>query len=332
MEKQTPEQKKCRGLRSSDHEQISFFSAKKNESFPRVPVCQKKKRCQICGILKIVETPALPIIAAKYRFDSEFIYLVLEIILSAMYWLWLPLSFTILIWLYIDHQSTKSFSDFLFSSWYVFFFFLGTVFSYFVSFGYIRMNSIKVGPDQFPEIWKIVQDRSENLGLKTVPSVFILNGMGVMNAFAAKLVFRRVVILYSDLINVLVEKNDYQLLDSVICHELGHHALSHTSVLNWFLFPADLIPFLGVALSRSREYSADRIMKVAMHNDSACEKALVYLAAGRGLGSFVNVDLFYNQRHEEGGFYAWLAEKLADHPHLPNRLAAIRDYKLPEAS
>lgn len=47
-------------------------------------------------------------------------------------------------------------------------------------------NSIQVNEKQFPEIDRIVKDFSRELGLSRVPLVFVENGNGSVNAFAAK--------------------------------------------------------------------------------------------------------------------------------------------------
>lgn len=204
-------------------------------------------------------------------------------------------------------------------------FFLGQLFLHLVAVAFIRINAVKLGPEQFPELWAGFDKEAKRLGMKKTPDAFVMLGQGAVNAFAARLVFRRIIVFFAELAETLTEEKDGRQLNAVIGHELGHHLLGHTHILNWFLI-AEIVPFLGPALSRAREYSADRVMKALTVDQEVCERALVKLAAGKRFGQLANIEVFLTQRKEEGGFFAWLAEKLATHPHLPNRIKALREF------
>lgn len=269
--------------------------------------------------------------ASKYRTTREKVYLTIVILISLGLWFWV--SYSLLDQLIQDtfiKKAEESIDDGVFGAFtspvVLLFFFSFGLLSHFLAMAYVRINGVRIGPNQFPEIWESVERYSKVLGMKQPPSTFIMNGNGILNAFAAKLIFREMMVLYSDLVVTLLESRDQRQLDSVIAHELGHHALDHTGFWQWFLVPGELLPFIGTALSRAREYSADRIMKVCIKEDKPCEKALATLAAGRGLGNKVNVDAYLDQAGEELGFFAWLSEKLSTHPYLPKRIWAIRNF------
>ncbi|MBI4239457.1 M48 family metallopeptidase [Candidatus Uhrbacteria bacterium] len=203
-------------------------------------------------------------------------------------------------------------------------FYLFTFFLHLFALAYIRMNSVKVGSEQLSKIWNTVLRQSARLGLKKQPATYVLNGQGTMNAFAAKLVRKKVVVLYSDLVEALVEADDQTQLDVVIGHELGHHALGHTCHWMWLLLPGEFFPLLSGAWSREREYSSDRVALALTGNLPSCERAIIKLAAGRLVGRSANVDKFVDQVREERSFFTWLAEISATHPHLPKRVIAVR--------
>jgi len=198
-------------------------------------------------------------------------------------------------------------------------------FSHLLAIAYIRMNSIKVGPNQFPKLYESLQRQSQILGLKKAPSMFILMGNGVLNAFATRLVFRQIIVIFSNLAEALIEEEqDQKQLDAVVAHELGHHRLMHTTLFEWLLLPASFIPLLYAALTRWREYSADRVMRVITPDLEGSQRALIKLAGGRLMGSQANIEEFINQSNDEKGFFAWLAEVTATHPHLPKRVNALK--------
>lgn len=208
---------------------------------------------------------------------------------------------------------------------FLFYALLGLFFHY-IAVAFIRINAVKIGSNQFPALWEAMQRFSIKIGVHNPPDIFVLNGNGMLNAFAAKLVFRKIIVLYSDLVEALVEEKDQKQLEAVMAHELGHHVLGHTNIfLDWFLSPLLYIPFFGLPLSRAREYSSDRVMKALVSDKEACEKALIKLAAGKILGNQTNISEYLKQRYEETGFFTWIAEKLSTHPHLPNRIAALDD-------
>jgi len=205
-------------------------------------------------------------------------------------------------------------------------FFVFGLYSHLLAMAYIRQNGVKVGPQQFSEIYEAVKHLSGRLGMHKQPDVFVITGHGLLNAFATRLVFRRIIVVYSDLAEALIEGRDQKQLLAVLSHELGHQALGHTRLIEWFFWPGKTVPFLGSGLSRAREYSCDRVMKSLIADNQVCEKALIKLAAGGFLGSKTDIEVYLNQRKEEGGFFAWLSEKLSTHPHLPNRIIAVRKY------
>lgn len=199
-----------------------------------------------------------------------------------------------------------------------------TIFLHLLSIAYVRKNAVKIGPEQFPEFWQAVQTISNNIGMEKSPDLFVMQSDGLINAFAMRLVFRRIIVITSSLAETLIEQNNQKQIEAVIAHELGHHALAHTANWNWLLLFSEYVPLLYPALSRAREYSADRVMQAVSRNLNDTERALIKLAGGKLVGSKANIEIYLKQSFEEQGFFSWLAEKVATHPHLPHRIQAIR--------
>jgi Zn-dependent protease with chaperone function len=189
--------------------------------------------------------------------------------------------------------------------------------------GYIRGNALRVSEAQLPDLHQRVVAASRKLELPYVPEVYVLESGGVLNAFATKLLSRKYVILYSELLD---KCNDDAEIDFVVAHELGHHAAGH---LKWMLFtaPVRLVPLLGPAYSRACEYTCDRAGLHAIGNLEHSQRALTVLAAGSKASAQVNLQSFAQQQASAGEFWPAVAEVGSTHPYLPKRVAALAAWK-----
>ena len=192
---------------------------------------------------------------------------------------------------------------------------------------YVRGNGLRVSESQLPELYARVQAAAHKLGMAQVPDIYVLQSGGILNAFATKLLSRRYVILYSDLVD---NCEDPRQLDFVIAHELAHHAAGHVARL-LFLLPFRMVPLLGAAYSRACEYTCDRAGLFVVEDPEAAMRGLVVLAAGGKLAARANLGAFATQRLETGGFWMAVLELAASHPFLCKRVAALRAAALPDA-
>jgi Zn-dependent protease with chaperone function len=196
---------------------------------------------------------------------------------------------------------------------------------------HVTGNGVRVTSAQLPEIWAKVVEASKRLGLARTPEVYVIQHGGVLNAFATKLLSRRFVIIYSELLDACEAAGDREAgrpseLDFVIGHELGHLAAGHLA-WQWFLLPSRLVPLLGPAYSRAREYTCDLCGLTAIDDLEVSSRALAILAAGGHAGRRVNLDMFVEQVTDTGRFWMAVFELNASHPFLSKRVAALRAAK-----
>ncbi len=188
--------------------------------------------------------------------------------------------------------------------------------------GYLKGNAININREQFPDIFQILKDQSNKLGLKHIPNMYVLQGGGLLNAFAARLAGTHYVVLYSDVLEVAYQEGR-SAVEFIIGHELGHIKRGHVSGLkSLLLLPARLIPFLRSAYSRACEYTCDNI-GYALSPEGA-EKGILILAAGKELYKKVNVNVLLAEAQNQKGLAFWFAEIFSTHPHLVNRVASLR--------
>ena len=188
--------------------------------------------------------------------------------------------------------------------------------------GHIKGNGVKITEKQFPDIYAIIEKQCRNLKIE-VPSSYILESGGVLNAFATKFVGRNYVVIYSEILELAYEQGQ-EALEFVIAHELGHVKRKHMTK-RVLLFPSVIIPFLSSAYSRACEYTCDNIGK-SLSPDGATDGLLI-LAAGKKLYTKVDAEEYINNERYEVSFWKWFAEKTSSHPNLPKRLNNIGIYR-----
>lgn len=184
----------------------------------------------------------------------------------------------------------------------------------------VRGSAIRVGPEQFPELYARVEELARRMGLRRTPEVYLRQEDGALNAFATRFLRAHFVVLLSDLLEACGD--DRAARDMIIGHELGHIRAGHLQ-LRWLLLPAGFIPFLGAALSRAREYTCDRYGLAAAGDREGALLGLTILAAGPKYGRQVNRAVFLRQRSHMRLGWMMLGEWLGSHPPLAKRLHAL---------
>ena len=192
----------------------------------------------------------------------------------------------------------------------------------------LRGQGVQMSPTQFPEGYRMVVEAAKAFGMRRVPDAYVLLGNGQINAFAAGHGFRRFVVVYSDLFEVGGAARDPQALRFVISHEVGHLAAGHVGYVRLlFTQLAAQIPLLGPALSRAQEYTADN------HGYALAPQGVPgvmgLLAAGKYLGSQVNLHALADRATREKGFWLHLSVWMASHPVTTWRAHALRDRRRP---
>lgn len=191
-----------------------------------------------------------------------------------------------------------------------------------------RVNGVRMSPTQFPEGYRIVVEAAAHFGLRMVPDAYVIAGNGVVNAYASGHGFRRFVVVHSDIFEVGGSVRDPDALRFVIGHEVGHLASGHVSYFRILWQSAFMnVPFLGSALSRAQEYTADN------YGYSFCPQGapgiVGLLSAGKYLNADVNVHEMADRASHETGVWLHFTNALQSHPVLTWRAAALRDRSKP---
>lgn len=184
----------------------------------------------------------------------------------------------------------------------------------------VRGTAVELSPHQYGDLYKTADDFAHRLGLPRRPTIYLANGNGTLNAFAAQATGHDYVVLSNELFANL-QQNNREGLRFILGHELGHIRLHHVSL--WYQLSvaySERIPVLGPTLSRLREYSCDR------HGAHLCPSGasgLVLLASGRHTEHTTDVQQLLRQGQALRGFWVELAQLPQSHPFTVRRIERL---------
>lgn len=185
-----------------------------------------------------------------------------------------------------------------------------------------RANGVRVGPEQFPELYQLYSAVAEKIGMNSLPALYVVNGNGVVNAYALSCNTRRkYVVVHAEI--AMLTKTRPQVVEFVLAHELGHHRLGHSSL--WRSLVGVIPGFLVLpqkAAIRAQEYSADRVAASVCRE---CTQTIGLLAVGPFMEHDVNVDAYARQAEDEDkSWFVRMVHWMSDHAVNTKRLHALR--------
>jgi Zn-dependent protease with chaperone function/Tfp pilus assembly protein PilE len=203
---------------------------------------------------------------------------------------------------------------------YALFIFLFYCFAQSALVSYIKGTGVRITEEQYPDLKQQIDACCRKLDVEKEPQAYLLQMGGMMNAFATRFLGRDFLVLYSEVVDGLAHNPD--ALNFYIGHELGHIKRKH---LSWstVLAPASVLPLVGAAYARAREYTCDRHGLAACDNPVNAEHGLAVLAAGGKRGRGLNAQAYVDQSRTEG-FWMSFHELVGDYPWLVKRMAAVR--------
>lgn len=206
-------------------------------------------------------------------------------------------------------------------------FFLLLLFAIGKIYGDLRANSVKLSKEQYPVVYQMFEEMALELGFEKIPDLYLVNGNGVLNAYAACVPsYRNFAAVYSDIVERCLRNDDMESLRFILGHELGHIKFNH--VKWWYIFltlwmNVPVIKYLfGLPLSRARELGCDKIGAKLSHDESG--RALMMLSAGKYAYQDIDLEYFMQEQFEKKNFWGWFSNLANDHTVLAWRIAAIR--------
>lgn len=191
-----------------------------------------------------------------------------------------------------------------------------------------RANGVRIDKTQFPKAYALFEQMAKDLGFEKTPELYLKNGNGDYNAYAACVPWYRNFAAIFDTIFVAYENGgDENVFKFVVGHELGHIRLNHVARWNIIVLTLARLPiinwFLWAPMSRIQEYEADKIWSLLAPEDTG--SSLVMLISGKNLYKKVNMDEYVKQDNRHTSFATIFANFTGSHPIVPWRVQAIRD-------
>jgi Zn-dependent protease with chaperone function/Tfp pilus assembly major pilin PilA len=204
---------------------------------------------------------------------------------------------------------------------YALIFFLVYCFAQSALISYIKGTGVMITQAQFPDLKRQVTACCDKLGLDQEPEAYLMQMGGSFNAFATRFLGRDFLVLYSDIVDAVADNPD--ALNFYIGHEIGHIKRKH---LTWstVLLPASVLPLLGAAYSRAREYTCDRHGLAACDNPVNAQFGLAALAAGGKRWRTMSKTAYIAQAQQSNGFWMSFHELVGDYPWLVKRMGAVK--------
>jgi Zn-dependent protease with chaperone function len=184
---------------------------------------------------------------------------------------------------------------------------------------YIKTNAIEVTAEQHPAYHAMNENFSARLGIE-MPAIYIIR-QGAFNAFATKLAGKRMVVLYSEAVDALIEGGEERDVAFLIGHELAHHALGHLDLPERFFALGNWFIWVGLWYSRCREVSCDRVALALIRDRALCTRAVVNMTIGTHLAKTTSVDAAiaqWNSHKDE--FFVKYRTLYSTHPHNLSRI------------
>jgi Zn-dependent protease with chaperone function len=182
----------------------------------------------------------------------------------------------------------------------------------------IRGTAVELSRTQFPDLYASMDDFAATLRVKPTPAIYLSNGNGTLNAFAAQSGWTNNYVVLSNELFANLRNDNREGTRFILGHETAHIRLHHVAL--WYslvLCYSQLIPVLGPTLSRLREYSCDRN---GASLEPKGELGLVLLTAGRYAADSVQVTELVDQGRRLGGFWVGISQLPRSHPWTVRRI------------
>ncbi|WP_457426863.1 M48 family metalloprotease [Roseateles sp. P5_E7] len=191
---------------------------------------------------------------------------------------------------------------------------------------HVRGNGVELSAEQFPVLHAQFTDCCDKLGMSKPPEAYVLQGGGMLNAFAAQFLGQRFVVLLSGVVDAMQSHPDG--VRFYVGHELGHIKRDH-AFAGLLRMPVAWLPLIGGAYARAKETTCDLHGLACSSTGEAAARALAALAAGPQRWQQMDMAAYARQARLGTGFWMSFHELTSGYPWLTKRVARVTGEALP---
>lgn len=199
--------------------------------------------------------------------------------------------------------------------------FIAYVFARSAVIAHLKGHGIEVSETQFPDLNDQLTQCCQALDIGKRPGAYVLNGNGVLNAFATWFLGRKFVVVLSSVVDAMEEHSNG--IRFYLGHELAH-VLRHDNAVLWMLrWPALRFPLIGAAFSRARESTCDLHGLACSDSHEGAARSLAALSAGARRWKAVSFEALNRQLQSASGFWMSFHELTASYPWNAKRVMRV---------
>lgn len=185
---------------------------------------------------------------------------------------------------------------------------------------HLRGNGVELDAEQFPDLHRQFLDCCDKLDMAQPPEAYVLQGGGMLNAFAARFLGHRYVVLLSATVDAMQAHPDG--VRFYIGHELGHLRRDH-ALAGLLRMPVRWLPLVGAAYARAQETTCDLHGLACSSSGEAAARALAALGAGPQRWQQISLPAYARQARHGRGFWMSFHELTGGYPWLTKRVARV---------
>lgn len=188
-------------------------------------------------------------------------------------------------------------------------------------------RSIRVGPENFPEIYQILLSVKKDIGYDKEVKVFIV-GEDSVNALLSKFFRTKFIVLHSGLAQEFETEDGRKQIEFIIARFIGSLKAKHYrfNVVEVIVNSIEKVPGLNIPIlsyERAVQYSGDQIGLATCMDLENSIRAFHRMLIGNKMSGSVNPQAILSQSREVSGFFGLLARLFSSHPHMVDRYRNI---------
>ncbi len=196
-----------------------------------------------------------------------------------------------------------------------------------LSYAHLQGSCIKVGENQYPQIYRTIKDASEILEIP-VPEILIMQGHGFFELQVAKRYSRRgLIIITSNMLDEFSKTASSREFLMFVGRQLGHIKAGHFRF--WFFKETvgQFALFLYSAWSRRCHYTADRVGLLLTGELEAAKQALYIITAGAKIAPSTSYEALLEQRTILfESHWAWWRLIFSSYPYMLDRIIRLHKW------